>query len=91
MKIRYTRAALEDLFNIHAYIAEDNPTAADRVMSELRDTIKLLSSFPELGRRGTISDTREFVVSRLPYVIVYQISDTEIQILNLFHMARNRG
>ncbi len=91
MRIRYTRTALEDLSDIHAYIAEDSQAAAGRVISVLHDTIELLGVFSELGRRGSVSGTREFAVTRLPYVIVYQISDSEIQILNVFHMARSRG
>ena len=91
MRIRYTRNALDDISRIHAYIANDNLTAAGHTISALRETIELLSRFPEIGRRGSVVGTREFVVARLPYSIVYLHTDTEVQILNIFHMAQDRG
>ena len=91
MRIRYTRTALQDLNDIYAYIAQDNSNAANRVISALRETIDLIGHFPELGRRGTVAGTREFVAARLPYVIVYQTTQNELQILNVFHGARDRG
>ncbi len=90
MRIRYTRAALDDFSEIHTYIAEDNPAAARGVVGSLRDAVEMLADFPEIGRLGNVTGTREFVVPRLPYIIVYQISDREVRILNVFHGARDR-
>ena len=91
MKVRYTRNALQDLSDIHTYIAQDNPDAANRVIVRLRESIDLICVFPDLGRRGTIDGTREFVATRLPYIIVYQTTPDEVHILNVFHDARQRG
>jgi plasmid stabilization system protein ParE len=38
--------ALEDLDDLQAYIAEDNPDAADRVRDEIRDAILAFGSVP---------------------------------------------
>ena len=38
--------ALDDLDDLHAYIAEDNPDAADRVRDEIQAAILALVPFP---------------------------------------------
>ncbi len=42
-----------------------------------------------MGRPGRIAGTREFVVSGLPYIIVYQVSEQWIDILTVFHTAQS--
>ena len=41
--------ALTDLTEIWEYIATDNPDAADRVLEEIRDAIRALVPFPQVG------------------------------------------
>ena len=43
--------AFNDIDDIRAYIADDNPDAADRVVREIFDTIRLLVDFPHQGYR----------------------------------------
>ena len=44
--------AFTDLDDIRAYIAEDNPDAADRVITEIFDGIRRLVASPHQGYRG---------------------------------------
>ncbi len=46
-----------------------------------------LQTFPNLGRPGEVSGTRELVSP--PYVIVYRIADEFIEILHIWHGAQN--
>jgi plasmid stabilization system protein ParE len=46
---RLTPAAEDDLFEIWAFIASDNPTAADRLESELFRACQRLAEKPDLG------------------------------------------
>jgi plasmid stabilization system protein ParE len=41
--------AFSDIDEIRAYIAEDNPDAADRMVTEIFDGIRALSSIPPAG------------------------------------------
>jgi plasmid stabilization system protein ParE len=41
--------AFADLDDIRGYIAQDNPDAADRVITEIFDTIRGLVPFPQSG------------------------------------------
>ena len=52
MKIKWAIPALEDLQNLHAYIADDNPRAAGKVVSKVRAAVTMLGSHPKMGRAG---------------------------------------
>ena len=88
MRVRYTRQALLDLTEIHDYIAAENAEAASRVVTEIEREIQQLKAHPRLGRPGRIEETRELVISRLPYVVAYRDQADEIQVLSVIHSAR---
>ena len=46
----FTKKAREDLIDIWLHIAEDDPTAADRVLDRLDDAASHLADHPEDGR-----------------------------------------
>jgi len=63
-----------------------NPQAAARVGQCILDAADDLTAHPYLGKPGRLSDTREFVVTRFPYVIVYEVeSDQSVVILRVLH------
>ena len=63
---RWLDAALADLRAIKAYIAEENPAAAERVIASIHSETSLLINQPAIGRAGRIADTRELVISQYP-------------------------
>lgn len=89
MQVRWTESATKDLRGITRYIRKDSPAAARAVAKATVDAADSLSRFPLKGREGRIDNTRELVVSGLPYLIVYQVTATAIQILHIYHGARN--
>jgi len=74
---------------IHAYIAYDNPEAAKSVTARIKASVLRLANFPESGRIGQIAGTRELVVPGLPYIVIYRIIKSNVEILRVFHTARN--
>jgi len=42
---------------------------------------------PYRGRYGRLDNTRELVIPRLPYIIVYQVLEERLVILNVLHGA----
>ncbi len=43
--------AYDDLDDIRGYIAQDNPDAADRIVTEIFNAFRALVSFPNQGHR----------------------------------------
>lgn len=92
MKLRITRHADRQLTEIRAYIAKDNPRAADEVVAKIRAAATRLTEHPEMGRSVPGGRSREWPVRTLPYVIVYRVDvqKAELLILAVFHGSRKR-
>lgn len=88
MKLVFFRRARDDLDEILAYIAQENPEAAERTVLRIQKKTNLLLQFPDLGGPGLLPQTREFSVPGMPYLIPYRIKGSEIQILRIYHHAR---
>lgn len=89
MNVNFTPQARDDLAAIRDWIAQDNERAAESVIARILQTAMMFGQFPMLGRAGTVSDTREFSVVGLPYVIVYRIaSETDLDVLTVLHTRR---
>jgi plasmid stabilization system protein ParE len=77
------------LDSIARFIAERDRWAAEKVVRRIVGAAGKLEMQPMMGRPGRIAGTREFVVSGLPYIIVYQVSEQWIDILTVFHTAQS--
>ena len=85
MKILWSPTAVSDLESIRDYIAEDNPTAARKVATRIKESVNRLVSFPLSGRAGRVPETRELVIPGTPYVAAYTIQGDEVQIAAVLH------
>lgn len=85
--IRWTKPAIQHLVEIREYIAKDSPAAGSRVTSTIREQVKALAHHPEIGRRGLLEGTHELVISRLPYLVVYQLEGDAVTVLAVVHTA----
>lgn len=90
MKVVFRKSALFDIENIHRFIARDNPHAAKQVAARIRDATRRLEQFPLSGRRGAVEGTHELIVSRLPYIVVYEIMSETVEVMAVFHAAEDR-
>ena len=88
MKLRWTKPALNDISEIHAFTAQENPAAALKVARNLRAQAESLATYPMIGRPGRMAGTRELVIASLPYVLAYRLTETTIDILAIRHGAR---
>ena len=89
MRIRWTLTATGDLTQISDYIeTHGSGSAARGVALSIHVAIGLLAKFPMQGRAGRIANTRELVLPGLPYLVVYRVSEDEVQILRLLHGAQ---
>ena len=87
-QLRWTRRALRRLESIGDVIAQENPAAADSVNERLRSATEKLLTHPALGRAGRISGTRELVLTDIPYIIAYRVTEARIEILTIIHTSQ---
>jgi plasmid stabilization system protein ParE len=92
VKLIFDEKALVDLENIYNWIAKDNPTAAKAVVERLFASAEHLASFPQMGHVGRDERTFEWVVPRLPYIVIYEISAErgEVIVTAVMHGAQDR-
>jgi toxin ParE1/3/4 len=88
MKVVWFRRAIWDLESARNYITQDNPVAAQQVVSRIKDAVSLLSEQPGIGRLGRVPNTKELVVDHTPYILPYRVRDKRIEILRVLHAAR---
>ena len=89
MKLTVSQAARADLARLHAFLAEENPNAARRIVTILVDAIQSIEIFPERGRPTATRGVRELVVpfGRSGYVLRYAYSTErdEVVVLRIAH------
>jgi len=89
MKIKWVRLALTDLDEAAAFISQDNPQAAERIVKRIRDAARLLSDQPDAGRPGRVHGTRELVIADTPFILPYRVVQNTVQILRVLHGSRS--
>lgn len=89
MKLEWLPSAETALLRITTHIAEDDPNAAARFLRQVREKTSLLAHFPRMGRATEDIDTRELIVHR-NYLVTYAAQEDRVQILQIWHMARQR-
>jgi len=87
--VRLTLVALRDLEDATAFIAADNPAAAERMAARLREAAASLAAFPLRGAAlpGPRS-RRVLTVPETPFRLVYSVARDRILILRIWHGAR---
>lgn len=85
MTVVWSPRAIRHLASLREYIARDSPAAAARIGSILLTTVERLAEFPNVGRPGRVSGTRECVVPGTPYVVPYRVKGDRIEVMAIFH------
>ncbi len=88
MRLFWAPGAIEDLKQLRAYIARDNPHTAADIAAKVLEAVERLPSFPASGRPGRVPNTRELVVPGTPLVIPYTVSERGVEIIAVLHGAR---
>jgi toxin ParE1/3/4 len=89
VKLRYTLPALADLNSILDYIAAHSPQGAKHVQARLQAIIDLLIIYPDIGIRTDDPVIRRLTTPPYPYLIFYEVAETEIIIHAVRHAARD--
>ncbi|HUJ68932.1 MAG TPA: type II toxin-antitoxin system RelE/ParE family toxin [Syntrophorhabdales bacterium] len=88
MRLEWTHKAIGDLNEAGEYIALDHAEAAQRMAARINEAIEYLIDYPNIGRPGRVTGTRELVVSGTPFIAVYWVRGAAVQILRILHHSR---
>ena len=92
MKILWTDPAIEDLQNLHGYIAKDSEVYASSFVERIILAVEKLTNFPRLGRVVPEADNqmiRELLYR--DYRIIYRINGELIEIITVVQGRRDLG
>lgn len=88
MSLFRTAQAAENLIDIWLYIANDNPTAADKMLSRFESVFGTLTQQPEFGaaRPDIAPELRHFPVGN--YLVLYRIVENGVEIVRVVYGSR---
>ena len=93
-RVRYTRAAREDLLRLYAFALEHDPAAAERALDTIEKSVEMLQTFPFSCRKADPDNPflREILVpfGATGYVALYEIEDDRnVTILAIRHQRED--
>ena len=88
MKLIWSRFARSDRDRIFSYIEAQSPNAAVTVDERISVAARRLTAFPESGRPGRVAGTRELVVRRTSFVVVYSLTEDTVFVRRVLHGAQ---
>jgi toxin ParE1/3/4 len=92
---RHSAVVEQDLPDIYAFIAQQDPAAAERVLDAVEETLRQLTQQPDCGvlyptRNRKLQGLRMFPVTRFHnYLVFYRVEIDAIRILYVTHGARH--
>ena len=89
MEIVWLPVAASDRDGLIDYISDEDPRAAIEQGDRIERSIDLLADYPEIGRVGRVNGTRELVVPRTAFVVIYRLNRPKqrVEILRILHGA----
>ena len=89
-RLLFTQSAQSDLLEVWLFIAEDNPEAADRVLSTIEKEAKTLLVQPLMGRaRPELTEGVRSWPTSTRYILYYVPTPEGITVLRVLHHARD--
>jgi len=91
VQLQWTEPATQDLDKIEAYISTENsPIVAIDIVLKVIETVEIvLPAHPRAGRIGRVTETREFVVDGVPFIVIYrEVGSDQLQVLRVLHDAQ---
>lgn len=86
--IAWSHKADTDAEAIFDHIAQDDFQTTSDIITRIIAAANRLEQFPLIGRPGRAPGTRELILPRLPYKVIYRHNNTGVTILRILHTAR---
>lgn len=90
--VRFQPRARQDLERLSTFLAERNPSAAERALETIRSAAASLDEFSDRGAPGGRRGLRRLIApfGRAAYIIHYRVEPQTVIIVRVFH-SRERG
>lgn len=88
LKIQFTNEALNNLVQITQFYEDKQPGLGSRFVNYIQSKLEILEIHPNIGRIGKVFGTRELILDEFPYICVYRVRKTFIQLLLVYHQSR---
>ena len=88
MKVFWSAVSVRHLREVVEYIQPESAAVAVTIRRRILETVWRVGQMPYSGRTGRVEGTREAVVPRTAYIVVYQISAQAVEIVGIWHAAR---
>lgn len=89
LRLEWTTPAADQLEYAQDYYHALNPMAATLMAMRIVEAAQRLCVQPNMGRLGRVAGTREWVVSRTPYLLVYRERGDALEVLHVWHEAQD--
>jgi toxin ParE1/3/4 len=86
--VKWLRKALKSLEQAYDYVAEADEDAAINLVLKIQAATQQLAGFPMMGRVGRVDGTRELVIANTPYLVIYRVKASAVEILRVLHSSR---
>lgn len=88
MLIKWSQSAEDELLEILAwYIEQGGKDLAEKIAKQIWQATQRLKRFPFSAPAGFIAGIRELSLPQLPYIVVYEVTDT-VYVLRIFHTSQ---
>mgnify|MGYP000223356073 CR=1 FL=1 len=87
-QLKWSIRSQADRLNITEYYAQEaSPFVADAAFSAIKQAAQSIIASPMAYREGVRPNTREYVMRRFPYTLIYRISGEIVTIVRVMHQA----
>ncbi len=88
--VRFNQTAVRDLQKIARYSeGEWGSVQKERTLDRIARACEMLIAFPHLGIESRVKGVYQRVVPKLPFILLYQITETDILIVQILHMRQD--
>jgi toxin ParE1/3/4 len=88
MKIVWSASSVKHLQEVVEYLQGESAAGAAHIRRRILETVWRVGQMPNSGCTGRVNGTREAVVPKSSYIVVYQVSAQAVEILGIWHAAR---
>lgn len=85
LRLEWTTPAADDFERKQAFYQDISARVAQLLAQRVHLATRQLRTAPNSGRPGLRAGTRECVVLKTPYIVIYRVRSDAIEILHVFH------